>query len=114
VQPWFPTMRLDNVRVVTGGPVCWFVRSVLRRGAMTFSPFVFYGRAAYDPATLRSLGLLVHELKHIEQYRRYGHAVFLVRYFWAMGRNRFRYSHDLPLEAEAYAIEAAFKAALES
>ncbi|MFQ5872852.1 MAG: DUF4157 domain-containing protein, partial [Dehalococcoidia bacterium] len=82
-----------------------FVRVVLRRGAMTFSPFIFLGRSLYDPSSLSSLALLAHELKHLEQYQRYGHLRFLIRYFWDLARNRFRYNRQLPLEAEAYDLQ---------
>ncbi len=106
LQPWFPWLHPDRVRLVSGGPVCWFVGSVLHKRAMTFSPFIFFRYGAYDGSSLSSLALLAHELKHIEQYRTYGHPRFLVRYFWDLARSRFRYNRDLPLEADAYAIQA--------
>jgi hypothetical protein len=106
LQPWFPWLQPDRVRIVSGGPVGWFVGSVLRKRAMTFSPFIFFRYGAYDGSSLSSVALLAHELKHIEQYRRDGHPRFLVRYFWDLTCSRFRYSRDLPLEAEAYAIQA--------
>lgn len=112
LQPWFPSLPFDTVRIFTRGPVCWFVRAVLRRGAMTFSPFIFYGRAAYDPTSLSSVALLAHEMKHIEQYRRYGHLGFLGRYFWHAARNGFHYSRRLPLEAEAYTLQREVEKAL--
>jgi len=106
LRSWFPALDLDGVRVVVRGPVCWFVRNVLRQGAMTVAPFIFFGRDAYDPKEHSSVALLAHELKHVDQYRRYGYVAFFARYFWALGKNRFRYSRDLPLEAEAYALQA--------
>ncbi len=105
LEPWFPSLPLRDVRIVTRGPVCWFVRVVLHKSAMAFSPFVFFGRSDYEPASLRSVSLLAHELKHIEQYRRHGHFLFLLRYFWHLARNGLRYSRDLPLEAEAYDLQ---------
>ena len=106
LRPWFPDLDMAQVRIITRGPICRLVATVLRQGALTFAPFVFYGQAVYDPASLRSVALLAHELKHIEQYRRFGHVRFLIRYYWDMGRKGFRYRKDLPLEAEAYALQA--------
>lgn len=98
-------MPLDGVSVVTAGPACWLVKHVLRQGALTFSPFVFFGGSTYDPADADSVALLAHELKHVEQYQRYGRAGFLIRYFRDLAGRRFRYSADLPLEREAYALQ---------
>jgi hypothetical protein len=109
---WFPGLDLAGVRIVTTGPVCWFVRNVLRQGAMTFAPYVFFGREPWDASSVRSVALLAHEVKHVEQYRRYGHVGFLARYFRDLAANRFRYSTSLPLEAEAYSLQAEVRAAL--
>jgi hypothetical protein len=73
---------------------------------MTFSPFIFFRYGAYDGSSLSSLALLAHELKHIEQYRTHGHLRFLARYFWDLAWSRFHYSRELPLEVEAYAVQA--------
>lgn len=114
LQHWFPTLDLGRVRLVQEGPVCWFVRRVLRQGAMTLSPFVFYGLARFDPGRLDALALLAHELKHVEQYQRYGHVRFLAAYLLGLARNRFRYSAQLPLEAECYALQAEVTRSLSS
>ena len=106
LQPFVPGLDLGSVRIVEGGPVCWFVRRVLRQGAMTVAPFIFYGRSRFDAAGLPSVALLGHELRHVEQYRHYGHVTFLFRYLRDLAANRFRYSRDLPLEAECYALQA--------
>jgi hypothetical protein len=73
---------------------------------MTLAPFIFYGRDRFDPGSLPSVALLAHELKHVEQYRSRGHVAFLARYLLDLARNRFRYSRDLPLEAECYELQA--------
>jgi hypothetical protein len=112
LQPWLPTVVIRNVHIVSTGPVCWFVRHVLKQGAMTVAPFIFYGLARFDPANPASLALLAHELKHVEQYRALGHVRFLSRYLYDLARNRLRYSRSLPLEAEAYALQARVLAAL--
>jgi hypothetical protein len=108
LKPWFPTTDLARVRVVTGGPMCWFVRRVLRQGAMTLAPFVFFGKTRFDPASASSMALLAHELKHIEQYAAMGHAKFLFTYV----HDRLRageYRRDLPLEIDPYALQAVVK-----
>jgi hypothetical protein len=113
LQPWFPGMDLRRVRLVHTGPVAWFVRSVLRQGAMTIAPFIFFGKHQYDPESPRSLALLAHELVHIRQYGEMGRARFLFRYV----RDRIRagsYSRELPLELEPYAVQDAVLGTLEA
>ena len=113
LAPWFPDLDLKAVRLVHSGVMSWFVRSVLRQGAMTIAPFVFFGKHRYDPTSPRSLALLAHELQHIQQYREMGHLRFLFTY----SRDRLkagRYSRDLPLESGPYALQEEVRAALES
>ncbi len=112
LRPWFPSLDTSDARIATSGPVCWFVRSALRQGAMTLGSRIYFGRSAYEPSRPESLALLAHELKHVEQYRRYGAPGFLARYLWRLALNGFRYSHDLPLEKEAYAIQERVREAL--
>jgi len=106
LRRWFPDLDLRGVTLVHGGPVCWFVRSVIKQGAMTVSPYVFYGRSRFDASRNESVALLAHELKHAQQYREMGHVGFLLRYFMDKARNGFRYSKALPLEKEAYELQA--------
>ena len=113
LRPWFPNMDFGRVRLVHSGVVSWFVRTVLRQGAMTIAPFVFFGKHQYDPASARSLALLAHELRHIEQYAELGHARFIFRYM----RDRLRageYRRDLPLEAGPYALQDEVRAVLDT
>jgi uncharacterized protein DUF4157 len=105
LRPWFQSLDFDAIKLVESGPVCWLVRNVLRQGAMTVAPFVFYGRDRFDAASLSMVALLAHELHHVEQYRRYGHAGFLLRYLRDLASRRFQYSRDLPLEAESYQLQ---------
>jgi len=111
LKPWFPALDLEKVRIVTRGPGCWFVRNVLRQGAMTLAPYVFFGRDAFDPAHAKSLALVAHELRHVEQYGQMGHLRFLTTYL----RDRIRaghYSPELPLEAPCYALQRVVREAL--
>jgi hypothetical protein len=113
LRRWFPELDFGRVRLVHSGPVSWFVRTVLRQGAMTIAPFVFFGKHRFDPASPRSLALLAHELRHIQQYAEMGHVRFLFTYM----RDRVRaghYSRELPLEAGPYALQDEVRAALES
>jgi hypothetical protein len=106
LRRWFPDLDFGRVRIVERGPVCWYARHVVKQGAMTIAPFIFFGRTKYNPCDARSVALLAHELKHVEQVRRIGRVRFFARYLWALARSRFRYSRELPLEAEAYALQA--------
>lgn len=113
LTPWFPGLDIPRVRLVRSGPGAWFVRSVLRQGAMTIAPFVFFGKHAFSPDSPSSLALLAHELKHIEQYHAMGH----LRFLWTYTLDRRRaggYSRDLPLEVDPYALQAEVLRALES
>ena len=114
LRPWFPDLAMDRVHIVNKGPVCWYVRNVARQGAMTISPFIFYGREHLDPEKPSSMALLAHELKHVEQYRAMGHIGFLASYLTDMAKVRFKYSRDLPLEAPAYALQREVREALEA
>jgi|FaiFalDrversion2_1042247.scaffolds.fasta_scaffold37345_1 hypothetical protein len=109
LRPWFPGLDVAQVRVVVGGPVCWLVRAVLQKSAMTVGPFVFLGSRRRDPDDPDFLALLAHEIKHVEQFRRYGYVGFLLKYWWDLARHGFRYSQKLPLEAEAYELERRFR-----
>jgi hypothetical protein len=113
LRPWFPDQDFRGIRLIQSGPVSWFVRHILRQGAMTIAPFVFFGRDQFDANEPRSLALLAHELKHIEQYREMGH----LRFLWTYLKDRRRaggYSRELPLEREPYALQDAVRAVLES
>jgi hypothetical protein len=108
LKPWFPNTDIARVRVVTNGPVCWFVRRVLNQGGMTIAPYVFFGKDRFDPGSASSMALLAHELRHIEQYAVMGHMKFLFTYV----RDRVRageYRRDLPLEVDPYALQGVVK-----
>jgi hypothetical protein len=106
MQAWFPRLDLGRIRIVDAGPMCWFVEAVLRKNAMALPPYIFYGRARGRRDGGEDAGLLAHELAHCEQARRMGRARFFARYLFDLSRARFRYSRDLPLEREAYALQA--------
>ena len=111
LKPWFPALDLAKVRIVTRGPGCSFVRTIIRQGAMTVAPFVFFGKDTFDPTKASSLALVAHELKHIEQYRQMGPLRFLPTSL----RDRRRaggYRRALPLEVEPYALQRVVREAL--
>lgn len=113
LRPWFPDLDFRRVHLVHSGLMSWFVRNVLRQGAMTISPFIFFGKHQYDPDSPRSLALLAHELLHIQQYKELGHLRFIYTYM----RDRIRageYRRDLPLEAGPYDLQAQVRASLET
>jgi hypothetical protein len=114
LHPWFPDLDMQSVTLVNAWPMNALVKNVLCQGAMTISPFVFYGKATFTPGNARSIALLAHELKHIQQYRSMGHAGFFWRYFMDKARNGFEYSKTLPLEKTAYDLQAEVLQALEN
>jgi hypothetical protein len=106
LQRWFPGFDMQSVTLIEAWPMKALIRDVLRQGAMTISPFVFYGKASFKTGEPQSLALLAHELKHIQQYRSMSHFGFLKRYFLDKAKNGFEYSKTLPLEKEAYDLQA--------
>lgn len=112
MREWFPQTALGDVRIVAGGPVSWFVRVVLRKRAMALPPYIVYGGARRPADDTHETALLAHELVHCEQARRMGRPRFFSRYLLDLARARFRYSRNLPLEREAYALQAVVLAAL--
>ncbi len=62
----------------------------------------------YDPHSPRGLALLAHELKHVEQFERYGRVGFYVKYLWDY--LRYGYGKErLAIEEEAYRFQAQVK-----
>ena len=62
----------------------------------------------YDPHSPRGLALLAHELKHVEQYERYGRLGFYLKYL----RDYLRHGYGqerLTLEQEAYLFQGQVK-----
>jgi hypothetical protein len=106
LERWFPGFDMQSVSLIEAWPMKALIRDVLRQGAMTISPFVFYGKASFKAGDPQSLALLAHELRHIQQYRSMGHLGFLKRYFLDKAKNGFEYSKTLPLEKEAYDLQA--------
>jgi hypothetical protein len=106
LRSWFPDLDMQSVTLVNAWPMNALVKNVLRQGAMTIAPFVFYGKASFNPDSNTSIALLAHELRHIEQYRSMGYFAFFKRYFLDKARNGFEYSRSLPLEKEAYDLQA--------
>ena len=106
LRPWFEDFDMQSVALVDAWPTNVLVKHVLRQGAMTIAPFIFYGKARFTPGDPKSVALLAHELKHIQQYRDMGHLGFFRRYLLDKAKNGFRYSKTLPLEKAAYELQA--------
>jgi Domain of unknown function (DUF4157) len=114
LQPWLPGLDMQNVTLVNAWPMNAIVKHVLRQGAVTIAPFVFYGKSKFTPGDAHSLALLAHELTHVQQYHKMGHFGFLRRYLLDKARNGFKYSKTLPLEAPAYELQAKVLRALQN
>ena len=96
---------MQSVTLIDAWPMNAVIKNGLRQGAMTIAPFVFYGKAHFTPGDAKSIALLAHELKHIQQYRGMGYLGFLKRYFLDKAKNGFEYSKTLPLEKVAYDLQ---------
>jgi hypothetical protein len=71
----------------------------------------FRDERQYDPHTAEGLGLLGHEVKHIEQFERHG----LLSFYWQYLRDYRQYGgygEQIPFEQEGYAVGAAIRVQL--
>lgn len=86
--------ELDAVRVIYQSPLMWLVPR--RFVAMTLRRTIHVRGPHLRPWLMR------HELKHVEQFARYGTLGFLVRYLFQCARYGYR---NAPLELEARLAE---------
>jgi hypothetical protein len=96
---YHPDLDLDGVRTVCPAVIPSARRST---SGLTLGRTVFL-RDPPDPASLRSMSLLLHELVHVDQNRRHGRVGFARLYGlgWASTLSYRR----IPLEAEAFDYE---------
>ena len=99
-----PSVDPTSVRLHIGGLPGAYLRLVKKR-AITIGQHIWFR----DEAARDDRALVIHELVHVGQYRQMGVPRFIARYVRDLARARFRYSHDLPLEAPAYARQAEAK-----
>jgi Domain of unknown function (DUF4157) len=105
--PLFPGLNLSKVRFKTGCslPGNWFEKGS-KVDAMTFGYFIYF-KGKYILKSDAKLNLLMHELVHVDQVRRYGSEhKFACEYgkgYLAAGSYR-----SNPLEVEAYDFVATF------
>jgi hypothetical protein len=103
---------LRRMRIVAERPWCW-LPVLLRTGATTFAPFVFFRPGRYDTTTPRGLALIAHEAGHVTQASETGLPRFLLRY--AIGNLRCGFRHDRhPMEVPMIALQRRVRSALES
>ena len=93
VRPLLPGLDLSRVRVVEDAAL-----PRARISGITFG-WTIYAARSLDRS------LLLHELKHVEQYARLSVPLFAVLYLWGYVLFGFRYRH-IPLEREAFEFEA--------
>jgi hypothetical protein len=92
-------------------PANWFARLLssptfakVKIDAITLCKTIYFRDLdCYDPHTIEGLALLGHELKHVEQYERYGFFSFYFRYLTSYLKGG--YGENVPMEAEAYALQ---------
>ena len=98
-----PGFDFAAVRIRTGVPR-WAAGNPL---AVTVRNTIYFAPGCFDAQSPEGVALLVHELAHVEQFRRLGFAGFVLRYLAAYAANRLRghrphaaYLH-IPLEIAA-------------
>ena len=80
---------------------------LLKVGAITLGNTIRFRKVTYPE------GLLLHELVHIEQFRKLGFVWFMLRYIGEYLKNRFRMSHIESYRAVSFEIEAKEKSGVQ-
>jgi vacuolar-type H+-ATPase subunit H len=118
VRPLFPAVALEDVRFIQNASL---TANMFGDGtsAMTFMRpevlgvtlgYMIYVADGWDPAVPADRALMVHELVHVDQYRRFRFEdAFACAYGIGFASAGFSYE-DNPLEAEAFAVQHAFAA----
>ncbi|MFQ6058641.1 MAG: DUF4157 domain-containing protein [Anaerolineae bacterium] len=105
---WFDPALLRAVRLRPANPFVRAIQRMARRpiAATTIGDTIYFRDAAdFDPHSPPGLGLLAHELRHVEQYRERGGVVrFSAHYVLEFLRGGYR--PDISFEAEAYEVES--------
>ena len=114
--PLFPSVPLDRVYYIENANLS---ANHFNGGtdAMTFShvevagvnfAYMIYVDDVIDDTVLADRGLMIHELVHVDQYRKFGFEdAFACAYGVGFAGADFSYA-DNPLEAEAFAVQAAY------
>ena len=95
LQPFFPGVNLNRLKIYTGLPWLWGRGSV---DAFTYGNNQYYYGDRFNQMTRDGIALTGHETEHTDQFRRIGTYVFGIRYLI----NSFRFGYyDNPFEAAA-------------
>ena len=120
LAPSFPDLDLAAVRIRVGLPRLVRALAVVAPAAIVLGQTIYFAEDEYDVVTPRGLASIGHELVHVRQIGALGFPLFALRYAWAYLRGRLRGLSPeaaylaIPFEAEAYALERALRAALET
>lgn len=76
LRPYFPDTNLDAVDIQEDVRI----QGWLGNAAMTWGNKIDFAPGYYDPYTTPGISLIAHELKHVEQFQRYGKRAFLSLY----------------------------------
>ena len=106
LEPFFPALDLKRVRLIEDAHI-WGIRSI---AGITFGRRVYLS-GRIDSTSPIDLSLLLHELRHVEQYARRTQPLFAICYLWGYVLHGFRYAR-IPLERDAFAFEARHRDAL--
>jgi hypothetical protein len=98
--PLFADVDLSQVKIVANAIMPW----PRPRRAITLGSSV-YIRDGFDQAKSRDLRLLLHELVHVDQYRRLGMLGFIWAYGRALGRSGSYRKNSLEVEAFIFATQ---------
>lgn len=96
----FVDVDLPQVKIVANAIIPW----PRPKRAITLGSSV-YVRYGFDQAKSRDLRLLLHELVHVDQYRRLGMLGFIWSYGRALGRSGSYRKNSLEVEAFAFAAQ---------
>lgn len=98
LQKWYPSVDLGKVRIVGSA------KGVPRgKTAVTHGNSIFI-REKFSENNCNYYELLLHELVHVEQYKKYGKGLFYVLYGFQYLKAGFSY-HGIELEKEAFNYE---------
>jgi hypothetical protein len=100
LQALFPGVDLGTVDVVADATLPW----PKARRAITLGSKV-YVRNGFNQRLTRDLRLMLHELVHVDQYRRLGMPGFIWAYGKALGKGGSYRKNLLEIEAFAFAME---------
>mgnify|MGYP005842456161 CR=1 FL=1 len=95
LQRFYPSVDFSKVRIIgNAGGIPW------GKTAVTHGNYIFY-REDFSEDNMKYYDLLLHELVHVEQYRKFGKGLFYILYGFQYLNSGLSY-HGIELEREAF------------